>query len=197
MRKEGSCARDGRHTAPWLLARQDPSPVGFWNLCALSPCARQGHLVTITSPAEQLYVEQLVSTSEYMGKLWIGMASQTSAAPFEWVTGEQVSFTNWDSSHASESAGDTCVVMDPLSGGKWRDYWCKAPAGSQPASYSLPFVVEYDCATTDCGTVPDSGAAQFATDGPPCKGEDERCWAGPDCCEGFACRGDALMYCRK
>jgi hypothetical protein len=95
---------------------------------------------------------------------------------------------------ATQNVGSTCVVID---GSKWRDEGCKHPTGSQTNSYNLTIVVEYICATTSCGRVLDSIAAQLSIDGPPCKGEGEHCWVRFDCCKGFACQGDSFMYCRK
>jgi Lectin C-type domain len=155
-------------------------------------------LVTITSPAEQLYVENLVLSTEYMGKLWIGMNSKRTNAAFKWVTGEKLKFANWDPSHSPQSVGSTCIVLDLNVAGKWRDEWCKAPVGSeQPGRYDLRFVVEYDCATTSCGALADAADIGQASDGPPCKGEDQRCWVDADCCDGFACRGDSFLYCTQ
>jgi Lectin C-type domain len=172
--------------------RTDLTNALIWLLCILP----QGHLVTITSPAEQLYVEQLVMSAEYMNKVWIGIHSKKTNAPFKWVTGEPPAYTNWDDSHSPQSVGTTCAVMDPMSGGKWHDEWCKAPAGSQPTSYNFPFVVEYDCDTTVCGTVPEMVAVTEAS-GPSCKGKKERCWVNSDCCAGLACKGGSFMYCQK
>jgi Lectin C-type domain len=143
-----------------------------------------------------MYVDQLVSSAEYMGKVWLGISSKKTNAPFKWVTGEPPVYTNWDESHSARSVGNTCAVLDPMSGGKWRDEWCKAPAGAQPANYNFPFIIEYDCATTVCGTVPEAVAVTEAA-GPVCKGKEDRCWVDTDCCEGFACKGGTFKYCKK
>lgn len=131
-----------------------------------------------------------------MGKVWIGLSSKKTDAPFKWVTGETAPYTNWDASHSPRSVGNTCTVLDPAAGGKWRDEWCKAPAGTLATNYNFPFVVEYDCDTTVCGAVPE--ATPLAEDnGPSCKGTKERCWVNSDCCGGFVCAGGAFKYCEK
>ena len=56
--------------------------------------SRGGHLVCITSPEEQAAVEQLIASG---GKntYWIG-AYRTGNDTFAWVTGEKMTYTNWD-----------------------------------------------------------------------------------------------------
>ena len=77
-----------------------------------------GHLATITSPAEQEFLEQL---NEDENVCWIGLHRGEGDA-FFWVTGENVSYTYWGSgepnnSRSEDFPGEDAVAMGP----KWND----------------------------------------------------------------------------
>lgn len=76
-----------------------------------------GHLVTITSPQEQAFIELLNSDHR---RLWIG-AHRPEGTYFAWVTGEPWSYTNWDEGEPSNKGVggfENCVVLWPR---KWND----------------------------------------------------------------------------
>ncbi len=53
-----------------------------------------GHLVTVTSGAEESFVESLIAKgTKYM--YWMGGKLDTSKGAYKWVTGEAFSYTNW------------------------------------------------------------------------------------------------------
>ena len=60
-----------------------------------------GHLVTIESQAEQDWVWSTLGVTgdpDVKRSLWIGLLTDTpepEEAPFEWVTGDPLSYTNW------------------------------------------------------------------------------------------------------
>ena len=49
------------------------------------------HLVTITSEAEQIWLEAVFSTGPY----WIGLTDMAKEGKWQWDTGERVTYTNW------------------------------------------------------------------------------------------------------
>lgn len=53
-----------------------------------------GHLVTITSEEEQAHIEKLLKSGNKK-QYWLGATSESGS--FEWVTGEEFSYKNWDS----------------------------------------------------------------------------------------------------
>jgi hypothetical protein len=61
---------------------------------AKSYCESQdGHLVTITSEAEQSLVHSLIQGR--IDGVWIGLSDERIEGTWEWVTGEELRYTNW------------------------------------------------------------------------------------------------------
>ncbi|MCL1951780.1 MAG: hypothetical protein FWF60_03020 [Oscillospiraceae bacterium] len=54
-----------------------------------------GHLATITSQAEQNFIEGLITNHE-RNIYWLGGTDETQSGQWEWVTGEPFEYTNWD-----------------------------------------------------------------------------------------------------
>lgn len=91
--------------------------------------SKLGHLVTITSAEENSAVSLIVN--RFSGSAWLGAyrpvcyGSYTGPHTFVWVTGEEMSYTNWESgepndSHPHEGACENSLHM--YSSGKWNDY---------------------------------------------------------------------------
>jgi hypothetical protein len=60
-----------------------------------------GHLATITSPEEQAFITNALILSDDLPDLryqayWIGLSDDGHNGDFRWVTGEPLSYTNWD-----------------------------------------------------------------------------------------------------
>lgn len=96
---------------------------------AKSYCESQdGHLVTITSDAEQTLVHSLIQGRIY--GVWIGLSDERSEGTWEWITGEELNYTNWEN---GEPIGvDYAMVHD--GSGEW---------DSPFESETLPFVCEW------------------------------------------------------
>jgi hypothetical protein len=93
-------------TANWALSRNVCTSLGT-------------HLVTIASATEQTFVANWLATVGGAQKdLWIGL-SQSAAAPFTWVTGEPVVFTNWGAGEPNDGP-DACGRIQ--AGGAWADW---------------------------------------------------------------------------
>jgi hypothetical protein len=76
-----------------------------WNVSRDLCLQNDAQLVTITSAAEQSFVATLVGSSTR----WIGF-SKFGAPAFAWISGEPVSFTNWQSGEPN-ATGDAAVTI--------------------------------------------------------------------------------------
>jgi hypothetical protein len=78
---------------------------GSWNT-SRDNCSNAGaKLVTITSAGEQAFVGTLVGATSR----WIGF-SRFGAPAFSWVTGEAVTYTNWESGEPNASGEAAALI---------------------------------------------------------------------------------------
>jgi hypothetical protein len=67
-----------------------------WTAARDAAVARGGHLVTITSAAEQAFlVSTFFAVGSVYGSYWIGLTDAATEGSWSWVTGEASSYTNW------------------------------------------------------------------------------------------------------
>lgn len=90
---------------------------------------RRLHLATITSPEENNFLTNVLPDT---GMFWIGFTDEINEGDWQWVTGEEVTYFNWDPGQPDES-GDYAVINDPYGSGNWDD---------QPQDALRRFVVE-------------------------------------------------------
>lgn len=76
-----------------------------------------GHLVTITSQAEQEFV--YTSLVEKYGVAMIGLNDAASEGTWEWVTGEPFSYANWDGGEPNNQGDEDYVFIN--ANGSWND----------------------------------------------------------------------------
>jgi hypothetical protein len=109
-----------------------------------------GHLVTITSAAEQYAVENLVYTAGKKATYWLG-ARNPSGSKIEWITGETSSYTNWGIDEPNNSAetymhmvNTTNTVYEFI--GQWNDTRDNYFIGSNVwySTSSCGLVIEWD-----------------------------------------------------
>jgi hypothetical protein len=112
-----------------------------------------GHLVTITSAAENEFVfENVLPADAFDEGAWIGLTDDEVFGGFEsfgqlnpqidgwvWVTGETVSYTAWNpvTLEPNNSGNEDYAVMHVFRGNVWND---------QTSFYTPRFIVEYDLA---------------------------------------------------
>ncbi len=98
--------------------------VGNWTQAQQGVAARPfgrcgvGHLATITSQEENVFLQNLVDSVE---RLWIGLERADSGSPWTWVTGEAFDYDNWA---VNEPSGDGDKADMWGSGallGQWKD----------------------------------------------------------------------------
>ena len=113
-----------------------------WTKARDYAASRGGHLVTITSAAEQNFLLDFVPAT--LNSFWVGLTDEGSEGNFRWITGESVSYTNWGSGEPNNSEGvekyvGVWVNASDKARGDWNDF---------PNYYTAvrSFVVEYDYA---------------------------------------------------
>ena len=100
---------------------------------------RGGHLVTITSSAENAHVKSMIGNSA----CWIGATDKGSEGTWKWVNGEIFSFSNWSNSQPDNNAGNNEGTEDFAHICSDADTW------NDNAGYVVyPFVCEIDRAYT-------------------------------------------------
>ena len=70
----------------------------------IQAAAEEAHLVTITSEAEQIWLEAVFR----LGPYWIGLTDVVKEGEWQWETGEPVIYTNW-----KEDDEDSRFLMEP------------------------------------------------------------------------------------
>jgi hypothetical protein len=103
-----------------------------------------GHLATITSEAEDIFVWGLLDSSHFGDNPWGpwlgGFQPDGSTEPdggWQWVTGEAFSYTNWPSD-GGPSGSDALAYVDG-SGGWWNDF----PMYTLDYGITVAYVVEF------------------------------------------------------
>ncbi|MHA2031862.1 MAG: lectin-like protein [Candidatus Kariarchaeaceae archaeon] len=62
-----------------------------WSDAKIDCESRGGYLVTITSQEENDFITNLIGSNN----IWIGFTDEVTEGDWQWVTGEQVTYTNW------------------------------------------------------------------------------------------------------
>lgn len=98
---------------------------------ARTACANMGgHLVTITSAAENTFVFNTWPSG------WIGFTDEAVEGQWKWVTNETVTYTNWNGGEPNNAGNEDYAQF--VSGGRWNDL----------PNNSLPYVLEFDYIVT-------------------------------------------------
>ena len=105
-------------SATWTTARQ--------NCINMS-----GHLVTITTSAENSFIYNLWPSG------WIGLTDEVTEGTWRWVTGETYSYSSWNSGEPNNSGNEDYIQF--VGAGKWNDL---------NNSSSLPYVLEFEYVVT-------------------------------------------------
>lgn len=99
-----------------------------WSAANTAATALGGHLVTISSLAEQ-------NIFNGIGVHWMGFTDQVTEGEWVWVTNEPVTYTNWNGGEPNNSGNEDYAAMN-WSGNTWNDW---------SGTSSAPFIVEFDC----------------------------------------------------
>ena len=79
-----------------------------------------GHLVTITTQSENMFVKDLVKDGT---RSWIGASDKEREGDFKWVTGEQSQYTNWADNQPNNANNNENYVEFLGTTGTWNDIY--------------------------------------------------------------------------
>jgi len=103
----------------------------FW-LTAKANCeAMGGHLVTVTSSAENNFIFNLWPSG------WIGLTDEVTEGVWRWVTGEPYSYSSWNAGEPNNVGNEDYVQF--VGSGRWNDL---------PNNQALPYVLEFEYIVT-------------------------------------------------
>ncbi|MAI57696.1 MAG: hypothetical protein CML56_01700 [Rhodobacteraceae bacterium] len=100
------------------------------------------YMATITSQEENDFIQQSLYSMTSEEAVWIGLTDEYEEGNWQWVTGEDVTYTNWAEGEPN-NAGDTEHYGEfNIVDGLWNDV---------PGDYSIPFIVEVEFNNPDSG----------------------------------------------
>lgn len=84
-----------------------------------------GHLMVITSEAENIVAEKLIQNGDH-DTYWLGATDKNWEGAWKWVTGEDFSWTSWqsgqpDNSTNSDEVGENYLEISSWNSGEWND----------------------------------------------------------------------------
>lgn len=103
----------------------------YWSVAKQNCINMGGHLVTVTSAAENSFIFGLWPSG------WIGLTDEVNEGVWRWVTGETYSYTSWNPGEPNNAGNEDYVQF--VGGGKWNDL---------PNHISLPYVIEFEYIVT-------------------------------------------------
>jgi len=102
----------------------------FW-LTAKANCdAMGGHLVTVTTSAENNFIYNLWPSG------WIGLTDEVTEGTWKWVTGETYSYTSWNPGEPNNAGNEDYVIVTTSS---WTLYKTAYTNSSGYYSFSEPY----------------------------------------------------------
>ena len=90
-----------------------------WTAAKADAESRGGYLATITSAEEQTRVEAAWNGST---NAWLGAQNVNAGNTWTWVTGESVTYSNWDSGQPQSTNEYLALWASSSSHGRWHDY---------------------------------------------------------------------------
>ncbi len=114
---------------PWPVAKD----ISFY----IGDTSVNGHLITITSAAENNFIFNQIKGTGYSP--WIGFYNTGKQGQFSWVTGESAGYTNWTPNEPNNYMGSSRFIKEPYvrltdGYGTWNDQ----------RSDNVPFIAEFE-----------------------------------------------------
>lgn len=89
-------------------------PLLTWQQAQAQAASIGGNLVIVNDAAEQLWL-----TNTFTSGGWIGFTDQVTEGVFQWISGDTVSFTNWDAGEPNNLGDENYAKM--YANGLWND----------------------------------------------------------------------------
>ena len=130
-------AAEGTSAHTYTVVVQDCT----WEQAYAQAQQQGGYLATITSPAEQQAVEQVLAQYPYLRAVWIGGRRMNGQNTFYWANGDAMDYQKWGPGEPNNETGDENFLdMYPRDGG-W--VWNDVPLDiSRYYSSAMGYVVE-------------------------------------------------------
>jgi hypothetical protein len=115
---------------------------GSWANAETNAIALGGHLVTINDAAEETWLRTTFGRST---RYWIGFTDQAAEGTWAWISGEAVTYTNWNGGEPNNSmppnplGEDYAVINWNTGNGAWNDWDHQRPDYGQ----SIQGIAEY------------------------------------------------------
>ncbi len=93
---------------------------GSWSAKEAEAVALGGHLATIGSAAEDMFIYNSWSTQASIYGLWIGLNDMAVEGQFRWVSGEPVTYLHFPPSEPNGGTNENAVHIQ-LTNGNWND----------------------------------------------------------------------------
>jgi len=104
-----------------------------WHTAKIICENNNGHLLTITSEYEDSFISSIISTQS-----WLGLTDEINEGQWNWITGEPLTYTNWDGSEPNGGTEENYLERHPS--GKWNDL-----RSGQSLSFILELESGYGC----------------------------------------------------
>jgi hypothetical protein len=112
-----------------------------WSETESRAVALGGHLASITSEAEQNFINDTFLSNDPITISWIGLSDEAQEGRFVWTTGEPLQYTNWAPGEPNDSYGEDYVCIN------WHHVYATDPKGTWNdggASANLAGIIELD-----------------------------------------------------
>jgi Ca2+-binding RTX toxin-like protein len=81
------------------------SNAGTWTEAEAQAVSLGGHLVTINDQAENDWIINTLLNNQPMNDLWIGYTDESKEGSWQWISGEQSSYTQWSPNEPNNGVG--------------------------------------------------------------------------------------------